>query len=381
MTGSKMTDVKITGSAGAGALQTGMTEDLYWFWFCGLKTVGIKTRHQLLDTFGDAETVFKATPKALEAFAWPGKGMADEILLSRRADRVQRSYEAYRKRGYHFVHIASVAYPAKLKNIYEYPVGLYYRGRLPDDQRFSVAVAGARYCSAGGRARAFAFGRILSEAGIQVISGMALGIDGSAHRGALEGGCGTFAVLGCGTDICYPQENWDIYHKIPVSGGCISEYPPGSQPLAWHFPLRNRIISGLADAVVIVEAGEKSGALITADYALEQGRDIFAVPGRPDDALSAGCNRLIGMGAGLLCQPEELLQIYGLKNAKSKKINIVLDNSEELVYSSLCLIPKNVEDICRELSMDVKEGFLVLHKLESKGVIRQVQKNQYVRSY
>ena len=189
-------------------------------------------------------------------------------------------------------------YPEKLKVLESPPAGLYVLGKLPDPDRKTAAIVGARSCSVYGRRQARFFARALSARGIQIVSGLASGIDRAAHEGALEGGTQTFAVLGCGADVCYPRENFGIYRQIAQGGGGIlSEFEPGSRPLGWHFPRRNRIISGLADLVLVVEARARSGALITADCALEQGKTVYAVPGRLEDPLSEGCNRLIFQGA------------------------------------------------------------------------------------
>ncbi len=351
--------------------------DLYWFWFCGLQKTGVRTRHRLLEVFGDAGAVFHASAKDFEKLEWLTPAMRQELTSGRSLDHLRQSYEDYAEKEFKFVHMHSKDYPEKLKDIFEYPTGLYYKGRLPESSKPSIAIVGARYCTAQGKARAFRFAKVLADAGVQVISGMALGIDGSAHRGAIEVGGPTYAVFGNGIDVCYPKENWKIYEQLPQVGGCMTEYPPGDLPVHWHFPMRNRIIAGLADVVLIVEARERSGALITADYGLEQGKDIFVIPGRPEDELSRGCNDLIAQGAALVNEPEELLAHMNIE-IKPKKNHVALDKSEKLVYASLCLIPKNIEDICREVQMDMNEVFLVLHTLEQKGVIRQIHRNQYV---
>ena len=208
-------------------------------------------------------------------------------------------------------------YPAKLREISGMPERLYYIGRFPENDRPSAAIVGARLCSTYGRIQAFRYGKFLSEHGVQVISGMAAGIDAESHKGALEGGTPTFAVLGNGVDICYPSSSRSIYRRIPQeNGGIISEYEPGTRGRAYHFPARNRIISGLADLVLVVEAKEKSGSLITAACALEQGKMVYAIPGAVNDALSRGCHKLIYDGAGIAYSPEILLDEWGLSVKK-----------------------------------------------------------------
>ena len=212
-------------------------------------------------------------------------------------------------------------YPPQLLPFERMPAGLYVIGSLPDPGRKSVAIVGARACSAYGRTEAGRFARELAGAGVQIISGLAYGIDRCAHAGALEAGGQTFAVLGCGADICYPRENLSLYEEIREKGGIISEYMPGVPPAPWHFPIRNRIISGLADLVLVVEARLRSGSLITADYALEQGKSVWAVPGKNADPLSQGCNRLIAQGAGIALSPAYILEELGLteETAGSRK--------------------------------------------------------------
>ncbi len=196
-------------------------------------------------------------------------------------------------------------YPDRLRQLPGMPRGLYVRGALPDSAP-SVAIVGARKCTVYGHKQAYAFGRYLASKGVQIISGMALGVDGYAQEGALDAGGKTFAVLGCGVDYCYPRSNRPLYDRIPNQGGILSELPEGTEPYARFFPARNRIISALSDLVLVIEAAEKSGSLITADYALEQGRTVYALPGRVGDRLSDGCNRLIYQGAGIAYSAEAL---------------------------------------------------------------------------
>ena len=208
----------------------------------------------------------------------------------------------------HYIRRNSDYFPLRFEGLSDVPQGLYYIGSLPDDNTPSVAVVGARSCSSYGRKTAFALGKFLAEHGVQVISGMAMGIDSSAQEGALAAGGKTFAVLGCGVDICYPRTSYAVYDALAVRGGIIAEVAPGTKPLAYNFPRRNRIISALSDIVIVVEAREKSGSLITVDCALEQGRTVYAVPGRLGDRLSDGCNYLIAQGAGILWSFEAVME-------------------------------------------------------------------------
>ncbi|MCM1058225.1 MAG: DNA-processing protein DprA [Firmicutes bacterium] len=199
-------------------------------------------------------------------------------------------------------------YPRRLREIPGPPKRLYVLGKLPEEQIPTVAVIGARDCSEYGKYVASGLGAALGRSGIQVVSGMARGVDGISQEAALDAGGSSFAVLGSGVDICYPAGNRQLYEKLKLTGGILSEYPPGTPPVSRHFPPRNRIVSGLSDAVVVVEAREKSGTLITVDMALEQGREVYVVPGRVTDPLSGGCNRLLKLGAGLLLNREEFIE-------------------------------------------------------------------------
>lgn len=356
-----------------------MTDDMaYWFWFAGLSDMTIRIKRLLLDRFGSPKDVFFADISLLESLPYISGKSLNSLTAMKSEKSVAEAYERYKTFGYNFVCEMSEDYPKRLKPLEDHPIGIFFRGKLPEDKHPSIAIVGARYCSAGGRSIARNFGSKLSQAGIQVISGMALGIDGAAHRGALEAGMDSFAVLGCGVDLCYPWENRDLYELMCTRGGLISEFPLGSSPRAWHFPMRNRIIAGLADKVLVVEARKKSGSLITADMALEYGRDVMAVPGRVKDALSEGCLDLIRSGARLVSSPDELLEDYAVDVRHYKKNNISLAKSEKLVYSSLCLNPKYIEDICSELHMDMSECISVLCRLENMDLIRQVYRGQYV---
>ena len=275
-------------------------------------------------------------------------------------------------------------YPEKLRQYEDMPGCLYVKGALPSGEKPAAAVVGARMCSAYGRIQAFRYARVLSEAGVQIISGLAWGIDSEGHKGALEGGTSTFAVLGNGVDICYPAGNRGLYQRILRQGGGIcSEYPPGARPRKYSFPARNRIISGLADLVLVVEAKEKSGSLITAQWALEQGKAVFALPGPVNEELSMGCHRLIYDGAGIAFSPEILLEELGInckKKIKSKQKNeLGLASDLKLVYSCLDLRPKSRDQLSREAGFAPEKTGSILVELSILGLVREIGRHHYVR--
>lgn len=270
-------------------------------------------------------------------------------------------------------------YPERLRNIPDAPAGLYVRGRLPVKKDVTVAVVGARDCSDYGRYVAENLGAYLGRNGVTVVSGMARGIDGISQWAALESGGTSIGVLGCGVDICYPAGNRELFHRLLEQGTIFSEYPPGTPPRAINFPARNRIVSGLADAVVVVEARSRSGTLITVDMALEQGKEVFVVPGRVTDRLSDGCNKLIKQGAEILLSPEELLEeLQELKERTEERSTLrekvkhgkvrerksdawpeqVPEVSPELydIYQALDFYPQSVEQIAARLSPDISQS-------------------------
>ena len=321
-------------------------------------------------------------------------------------------------------------FPLRFMGLSDVPDGLYYIGSLPDDNIPSVAVVGARSCSSYGRKTAFALGKFLAEHGVQVISGMAMGIDSSAQEGALAAGGKTFAVLGCGVDICYPRTSYAVYDALAARGGIIAEVEPGTKPLAYNFPRRNRIISALSDIVIVVEAREKSGSLITVDCALEQGRTVYAVPGRIGDRLSDGCNYLIAQGAGILWSfeavMEELEGMAALRKVKARhktvqsaqmtksspqirehplrgdsmppvrfhqmtltfdsdaaesavQDNVMLSPAAKKLYAFLDSDPRGADELSQKTALSVAQVMSAAVELLMEGCIHEVGKNQFVR--
>ena len=258
------------------------------------------------------------------------------------------------RKDIHWTHLSKKDYPNRLKNISDPPLLFFYKGKLPEEERPSVAIVGARECSPYGEKTARMFARELSSAGVQIISGMARGVDGISQRASIAVGGNTFGVLGCGVDVVYPEDNKDLFEDILKDGGIISEFSPGTEPLRTYFPSRNRIISGLSDIVLVVEARKRSGTYITVTSALDQGREVFAVPGRITDALSDGCNNLIVAGAEIAVNSEAIirdLRNKGFKYANgsfegSHKIDI--DNNyyrDDFVLNDSGFEEKSLEDI------------------------------------
>ena len=278
----------------------------------------------------------------------------------------------------------SAEYPEKLNNYPKMPEILFVKGRLPDRKKPSIAIVGARACSTYGRIQAFRYAKVLSSAGVQIISGMAYGIDAEAHKGALEGGTATYAVLAGGVDICYPAGNKALYERIlREGGGIISEQPPGMRARNYFFPARNRIISGLADMVLIVEAREKSGSLITAQWALDQGKIVYAVPGPVNEALSMGCHKLIYDGAGIAYSPEILLRELGLncenKVKSPEKNDLGLASDLKLVYSCLDLRPKSTDFLIQKTGLPPRQIGSLLLELKLSGLIREIGRHYYIK--
>lgn len=269
-----------------------------------------------LDLTEAARILFTAPQSQLqficaEAFPHGGRGSttARQLMEARRREP-DRIMEELCKNNISFSCILEKEFPERLRTIPDPPFGIYYKGSLPADGEPAAGVIGARLASGYGKEQARRFAWRLGKEGVSVVSGMARGIDGIAQTAALDAGGKSFAVLGCGVDICYPKENRDLYDRLPEQGGIISEYPPGTPPESKLFPPRNRIISGLSDLVLVVESRRNSGTHITVDMALEQGKEVYALPGRVSDSLSDGCNRLIRQGAGIATCPEDILEYF-----------------------------------------------------------------------
>lgn len=354
----------------------------YEYWFANLMKISCKRKLELRQVIKTAEALYYIEETALKQYVEEEKERA-LILDSIRSWKLDKEYQKLEQKEAWFVTILDERYPERLKNIPSPPYALFVKGSLPSEDRRSVAIVGARECTPYGEVMARDFAKTLAKEGVQIISGMARGVDSAGQSGALEVGGASFGVLGCGVDICYPREKIGLYMDLQERGGIISEFPLGTNPLPQYFPARNRIISGLADTILVMEAKEKSGSLITADTALEQGRDVYALPGPINSRLSMGCNRLIRQGAGILLSPEELLVELGICQVGEKEndgqIKLILETAEELVYSCLGLQPQNLDYLFNVTKIPIQELLDVLMRLQLKGVVKEISKNYYVR--
>ncbi|MDU4959922.1 MAG: DNA-processing protein DprA [Sporomusaceae bacterium] len=339
--------------------------------------IGQERVRALVRYFGSARAGWLADSSALSACGCLPAAVVDSLLEVRRRLAPADLLSGWRQQGIFVVARRDAAYPAGLKTIYHPPELLFYRGSLPEHDRL-LAIVGTRRASAYGKNAARQLAAALASAGFWVVSGAASGIDTAAHHGALETGR-TIAVLGCGVDVSYPRQNARLLEAIAATGAVVSEYPPGTQPLPGLFPARNRIISGLARGVVIVEAAEKSGALITADAALEQNRDVFAVPGSIFSPQSRGAHLLIKQGAKLVDCAADILEEYQIEYCVNKALP-QFSPAQTAVHNALSAeLPLSVEEIVMRTNLAVADVSYILLQFELQGLVR-AEGQRYVRS-
>jgi len=375
-----------------------MNEKIFWFWLSMVLDTETEIINLLLEYFESPYNIFYTKEIDL-VHAGVSEKRAGFMVSNRNEREILKKYGEMEKKGIRMSCFGDDGFPDFSCMGNKQPRIIYYLGKMPPAKENCVSIIGARNCSLYGKSMAMTLGREAAECGISVISGMALGTDAGGHKGALDGGGDTYAVLGSGVDVCYPPSERQLYERIKERGGILSEYVPGTPPDRWRFPLRNRIISGLSDKIIVVEAKEKSGSLITVEYGLEQGKDIYAVPGRATDELSKGCNELIKNGAGMVTcindvfpaeyilpdrrkkyddsRDDILKKMYGDKVNKKEKINIRLEKHLRVVYSNVDLAPKHLEEIATKCSMTTNEVLHCLTELQIKGLVREDIKNYY----
>ncbi len=361
-----------------------MKELAPWFALKSVPGIGNLFFKRLIDHFTSPDRVFQASDEELSKVEGMTARLVSAIMSHKHhklADQFRKELDAVAERGYHIVTLSDPAYPPFLLEIPDPPPFLYVHGNLGHSTR-SIAVVGSRNATRYGISTATHLGKDLASLNIMVVSGMAKGIDTAAHDGALMGKGRTIAVMGSGLERIYPAENRKLFHKIAENGAVISEFHLNAAPESHHFPIRNRIISGITLGTVIIEAGRKSGALITARCALEQGREVFAVPGNIHSFKSVGTHNLIKEGAKLLVNVQDIVDELPhilrphMANPQLDRNEILkklppLTPDEETVFNSLGPYPVHIDDLGRKLSMDPGKLAGILLQLELKGVVQQ----------
>lgn len=346
----------------------------YWVGFNLVKGIGAVRLRNLIQHFGDVETAWHASPQEMRA-AGLGPKLIETMQQVRAGVSLELVWERVHSLGIQVLTWEDEAYPRRLKEIDQPPPVLYLRGNLLPEDEWAVAIVGTRGITAYGRQVTAEIASVLARRGVTVISGLARGIDAEAHKAALNAGGRTLAVLGSGVDQIYPPEHRQLANQIIASGALMSDYAPGTPPDGVNFPPRNRIISGLSMAVIVIEAGERSGALITAEFAADQGREVFAVPGNINAPKSVGCNRLIHQGARPLLTPEDVLESLDLASFQQQRVaRAVLpkDEVEARLLSVLTREPMHVDDIRARVDMPIEKVSATLALMELKGMVRQL---------
>ncbi len=360
----------------------------YWLAFNALSGTGLGFRKikLLYDHFQSLKNAWAASPNELSRISWLSPSSAERLLEQKKSIEPERLFEKLQASGVEALYYFHPDYPSILRQINDPPLVLFTKGNFRDcNFNCAVGVVGTRKPTAYGERLAKELAKGLAENGVLIVSGMAYGVDSFAHWGAVESKGSTIAVLGCGVDICYPSSNKPLYKAI-VEKGCgaiVSEYFPGTGPQKWHFPARNRIISGLSQALAVIEAGESSGALITAHIAFEQSREVFAIPGRVDSAMSLGTNGLIAKNiAHLVRDHNDILKEMGWVTGNTKNgtsTAVALQGRELEVYELMSHEPSHFDYLIEKTGMNTGELSAILTMLELAGVISRLPGDWYIR--
>ena len=377
-----------------------MRDEIYMLWLSSLlPQLGSRKLNDLLTRVGSAREIFTSSPSLLRSQTYLTDNALSAIIKNRDLNYIETILQDMESKKMAYLSRNHDRFPTLLASIPDPPIGIFYIGELPADATNKIAIIGSRRCSEYGLLTARLLAKPLAENSIVVVSGMAKGVDSMAHRGAIEGGGKTIAVLGSGADICYPAENRHLRDAIIENGCVLSEYPPGRRPTAAFFPARNRIISGLSRAIIVAEAGKKSGTLITVDQATEQGRDVLAVPGNIVSPLSAGTNLLIREGAIPVTDYTDVLFALGLSHKKDtanldnqyahgsgvsdKARNDVINSlapEEKLVYDSLAYEPVSFDSLILSTKLASSTLHYLCTTLELKGLIKKLPGARYIKN-
>jgi len=362
----------------------------YWLWLNSVTGHNVKLFRKITEVFPNVEELFElASKRQRAAFSFLNSETAEKLIETAHMGYIEQYVRWLKRHEVDVVLSCSDAYPMLLKEIADPPSILFFRGHLPETWALPLAIIGTRTCTKQGERLAYNMARELTERGATVVSGMARGIDACAARGALD--CKnakepTVAVLGSGIDVIYPPEHAGLYYEIIERGAVVSEFLPGSRPHGANFAIRNRIISGLSKGVIVVEAGKRSGTSITAGHALEQNRDVFAVPGRIGDVNSVGTNRLIQKGeAKLIMDVNDVLCEYDMEpvlrqktgDKQQKVLTNTLTEAQQAIYCLLQQGEKNIDELCEELAWPVAQVNSTLTAMEFSGIIKQLPGRLY----
>jgi DNA processing protein len=351
----------------------------YWIGFNLVKGIGSVRFQQILSFFGDLSIAWHAPAEAFQQAGLPQRALTN-LLRMRKDLNLDQLYELILESDVTVLTLMDADYPRLLREIDHSPPVIYIKGELTPADEFAVAIVGTRRVTSYGQQIARDTSIFLAGHGMTIVSGLARGVDGLAHRHALEAGGRTIAVLGSGVDVIYPPEHRKLAAAICENGAIISDYPMGTQPDGVNFPPRNRIISGLSLATIVVEAGQRSGALITAEFAVEQGRDVFAVPGNVLSPASRGTNNLIQNGAYAMVSPQDVLDVLNLMQLdaiKTARQVLPADRTEAKILKALDFEPAHVDDICNRVGMAVETVSAALTIMELKGMVQHVGGMRY----
>lgn len=377
-----------------------MEERMYDIWAASIQNGYIGNIIDIVDSVGGAKELYNMKKQDMVQQANISIKLSEHIEKCQYEIDIIRMCDHMKRMGIKYVNHSDVEYPNRLRSISGRPYGLFYRGELPKEEKKSVAIIGARECTEYGRLMAEYFGDRLAREGIDIISGMAWGIDGVSQMAAVQAGGNSYAVLGCGVDVIYPAQNKRLYEMLIENGnGVISEYAPMTRAVNRLFPPRNRIISALSDVVIVVEARAKSGTLITVDMATEQGKSVMVVPGRITDPLSVGCLNLIREGAGVAIGVDSVLE--ELNNCKERKFiiekqdknvhkryenqtvplkkeKLQMADKESKLYACMSLDPISAEELAVRANISLAETLVMLTKLEMKKYIKEIASGYFV---
>ncbi len=354
-------------------------EKAYWIAFGLVKGVGSVRFQQIKSFFGDLSVAWQAPIAAYQEVGLP-KRVIENLEKIRHEVDLNKLYETIIQSGVNVFTLVDENYPALLKEIDQAPPVLYVKGKITRADEFAVAIVGTRRVTPYGQQVTRDTSTFLAAHGLTVVSGLARGVDALAHQHALQAGGRTLAVLGSGVDVIYPPEHRKLAEAISENGALISDYPLGTQPEGSNFPPRNRIISGLSLATLVVEAGERSGALITAEFALEQNRDVFAVPGNVFSPDSRGPNRLIQNGAFAMLSPQDILNgldLAQIEEYKDARETLPADATEARILMALSFEPVHVDEICNQIGLPVEHVSAALTLMELKGMVQHVGGMRY----